>query len=370
MKKKAWYVSDRDFSMRNSEKQMLPGVNKKIDNQIKCMEKAGFSVLYKRIRESNFYWKNVINPFYSNEYWPQGDKIRAVDVVYIRFIRIDLGFLLYLRNIRKKNKNVKIVLEIPTYPYKGEMKTSIQKAIYFKDRVFSMFLRLYVDRIVLSTPNYKKLFGINVIYSPNGVEDDASSVTINNNSNEIHLIAVASMRFWHGYDRLINGLADYYKNNHEKIVYIHLVGDGPEIEMYKKKVHKFKLQDYIIFEGMKYGEELDEIYNKCCIGVGSLGIHRIDGKLNVSSLKVKEYVSKGFPIIISGYSDMLDEDTRKYILQYKADESPIDISKIVEFYQARIKNNEEIQNEIKYIFRKYYDLELLFKPIVDYFLEA
>jgi len=32
----------------------------------------------------------------------------------------------------------------------------------------------------------------------------------NNTSHELHLIGVAEVHYWHGFDRLVNGLAEYY----------------------------------------------------------------------------------------------------------------------------------------------------------------
>lgn len=46
----------------------------------------------------------------------------------------------------------------------------------------------------------------------------------NDTSKELHLIGVAEVHYWHGFDRLVRGLADYYRNNPEYKVYFHIVG--------------------------------------------------------------------------------------------------------------------------------------------------
>ena len=41
----------------------------------------------------------------------------------------------------------------------------------------------------------------------------------NDISKELHLIGVAEVHYWHGFDRLVNGMADYYRNHPEYKVY-------------------------------------------------------------------------------------------------------------------------------------------------------
>ena len=43
--------------------------------------------------------------------------------------------------------------------------------------------------------------------------------------NELHLIGVAEIHFWHGFDRLIKGLKEYYAHNPGYKVYFHIVGN-------------------------------------------------------------------------------------------------------------------------------------------------
>ena len=86
---------------------------------------------------------------------------------------------------------------------------------------------------------------------------------------EIHLLAVALFKKHHGYERIINGMNEYYKNGGKRIIKLYMVGDGPEIPMYEKIVKEYNLEDKVIFCGILEGAELDEIYNKCDIGLGS-----------------------------------------------------------------------------------------------------
>lgn len=368
MGKKLIYIcSDSERPGKRSEKD-AKGVNLKIEEQIKQFKAVGYDTLMCAPKENYMVdLGNILNPFGTVMNWSHVKPARDVSAVYTRLPMIDLAFLKILMEIKKRNKDVKILFEIPTYPYKGEMKTVRKRLLYYRGCFWGIFLKFFVDRIVLSTPGYKKVFGIRVMYVPNGVAYDNRKLPEKVvNEGEIHLAAVSSMRFWHGYERLFEGLSLYYKTKREITVVVHLVGTGIELKKYQLLVKKYHLEKYVIFEGFCTGEKLDGIYDKCHIGVGSLGIHRIDSKLNVSSLKLKEYASKGLPFVTEGFCDMEYPKTKKYILKVPSDETAINITDIVSFYNRIYSGSQMVNVEIKEKFRKYYDMEKVFKPVTDF----
>ena len=76
----------------------------------------------------------------------------------------------------------------------------------------------YIDRIVTYS-NDDYVFNIKTIKTKNGIifEDyETVKESPEKNKNAINLIAVAGFSFWHGYDRLLRGIGDYY-NDEEKI---------------------------------------------------------------------------------------------------------------------------------------------------------
>lgn len=346
----------------------LRGVNKKINYHLIQFRKNGYKVQLKYVESKGNSWANLLGVFSSYMSWDAVYSVPIYDVVYIRFAHIDYGFIRLMMKFKKRNPKVKILLEIPTYPYKGEMIGLKSRVLYMKDRLYSSFLRFCIDRIVLSTPDFKKLFGVRTLYVPNGVDYNSVGETnyTQTNVNEIHLIAVSTMQFWHGYDRLIRGMADFYKMESEYQVILHLVGNGDAFKDYKKLVQENRLEKYVIFEGPQEGRALDIIYEKSFIGVASLGIHRIDPSLKVSTLKIKEYVSRGLPVITAGYTDMYNNKTKRYILKLQSDDSNIDIDKIVQFYLSLFPQSKCIRNTVRETFRPYCDMEKLFKPIMDY----
>ena len=68
-----------------------------------------------------------------------------------------------------KNMNIRTVIEIPTYPYEAEGRTSLRgRVIQVLDKIFRKKLKKYVDRIVTYSDD-KMIFGIKTINTINGI---------------------------------------------------------------------------------------------------------------------------------------------------------------------------------------------------------
>ena len=140
------------------------------------------------------------------------------------------------------------------------------------------------------------------------------------------------MHPWHGFDRVIAGMANYYRTHtdtHDYKVYLNIVGFGvPElVDSYKKDVAKHQLEKYIIFHSALYGKELDAVFEQSDMGIGSRsGIDKI------KTLKNREYAARGIPFVYSETDD--DFEHQPYILKAAPDDSPLDIEKVIRFYQS------------------------------------
>lgn len=347
------------------------GVKKKVDAQIYGFEKNNMDVKIVDVSIKNNSFKNKVIrklPFTSiYGEWEVLKKIEPCECIYIRYIGSDYGFLKNLKSIKSRNKNTKIIIEIPTYPYEEEIsKNLLNIPNRLKDRLNRKKLYKYVDRIVTYSDD-EYIFKIKTINISNGV--DISSVkrkqAIKNEG--INVIAVASFSSWHGYDRFIKGLGEYYKNGGTEVINLHLVGDGDEIENYKKLIEEYDLNERVILYGRKSGIELDEIYDKCDIALDAMGRHR-SGIFYNSSLKGKEYMAKGMPIV-SGVKTELDKyKDFKYYKRVSADESNIDIKDIINFHENIYKNNDRelIIKEIRDLCTELFDINKCLKPIIDY----
>lgn len=259
---------------------------------------------------------------------------KKIDFVYIRYHLCDYLFLFVLKNLYKVTS--KIVIEIPTYPYKKELlKTSGGLLKWYVDVTSRLFLRFFVGRIVTYSKD-DNIFGIQTIKTCNGIVYDDVKIAkkINYNEAEINLISASITMSCHGYDRIIKGLSSYYSSGGNVNIIYHLVGDGAEIENYINLVKELNLEKNVIIYGFKGGQELEEIYDKADVAIDSLGIHRV-GLKTESTLKTREYAAKGLPIISSNLVDVFsDEDNFKYVYRVSADDSDVDMHKLIGFYKS------------------------------------
>lgn len=363
------------------------GPRKKVLSQIKAFEKCGIDLelvespfqLEGKIR-GNFLLRQVICrlPFtyvYSRHRYEE--KYKDADVFYIRFLAGDFYFSQFIKKLKKKNPNSKIVMELADYPTTWYMTTSLlYKIVYtpiiLKDILARRYYKKYVDRIALLKP-LDKVYGIPAIQFVNGIDVDSIQVRRPSGIDTIRLIAVAAMCNFHGYDRLIEGLHQYYTKGGTRRIEIHFVGGrdapGNELMRYKALCEQYQLHEYITFYGEKTGRELDEIYDRCNLAVASLGMYRI-GYKTANSLKIREYVAKGIPIISGCMIDIFEGREFSYVCEMPNDDSAINIEKIIYFFdQVYQLEEEKVISEIRSFAERYCDMFFAMRNIIDFFKE-
>ncbi|MDE5699028.1 MAG: hypothetical protein K2I96_16755 [Lachnospiraceae bacterium] len=308
---------------------------------------------------------------YAMDYDSAFAQIDNPDFVYIRHRALDRRYYLFLTKIRNRYPQVKIILEIPTYPYKGELLASrTMWPFYFKDAFRRNRLKKIVDRIaILTDDNF--IFGVPTLKIQNGIlVDTIVPAELHKDTEEINLIAVSACLPVHGYERCIRGLADYYNKSGSgrKIVKFHLVGEGGELELYKSLVQKNHLEAYVIFYGKKTGRELDAIYDKADIAMGAFAFYKAGITIS-STLKVKEYLAKGLPVVSGCYEDSFGKDDVDFYLGFANDDSTVDIAKVLRFYEDILKkygSREVLRDKIRSYAKKKVDMSVVMKPVVDY----
>ncbi|SDL28483.1 Glycosyltransferase involved in cell wall bisynthesis [Clostridium cochlearium] len=283
------------------------------------------------------------------------------DIIYIRKYEI-LNGIRILRKI-KKNSNVNIIHEIPTYPYYEEMKKNSNYFIYILNKILDSKMDKISNLIPVILGKEIKFKSKKYLSISNGINLDNINVKNKNiiDENRLDLIGIAKIEFWHGYDKIIKGLKDYYDGKRNLKVYFHLVGDGPELVNLKKMVSEYNLEDYVIFYGNKTGQELNELINMADIGIGSLANHR-KGLTKDSALKNREYCARGIPFIIASDDDAFKNDF-KYIFKVKTDELPININEIIEFYN--FVKDKDCKNEMRKYAEENLTWEVTMKPIIN-----
>jgi len=274
-------------------------------------------------------------------------KDNNIEFVYIRSNHNANPFTINMVK-RMKKYGAKVVMEIPTYPYDSEYEAQgMSKQIFF-DRLFRNSLAKQLDAIVTFS-DYDKIFGQKTIRISNGIDFDSVKMKsrINDTSKELNLIGVAEIHEWHGFDRLVKGLAEYYSKPQEYLVKFHVVGyffsTGIENE-FKKIIKDNHMENYVILYGKKHGAELEDIFDKCDFGIGSLGRHRV-GIDKIKTLKNREYAARGIPFVYSETDS--DFEQKPYVLKVPADETPVDINSIISFYKDLSMSPAEIRESIK-----------------------
>ena len=178
---------------------------------------------------------------------------------------------------------------------------------------------------------------------------------------------MAEVHLWHGYDRLIKGIGEYYKNTADpRDVYFHIVGGVAPDDRYKDNeyhqgfqniIDHYGIQDRIIFHGTLFGEELDKVFNQCQFAIGSLARHR-SGITVIKTLKNREYATRGLPFIYSEQDS--DFDHQPYVLKAPADETPINVQQILDFMDSHQFNPQEIRKTVEHLTWK-----IQMKKVVD-----
>ena len=280
--------------------------------------------------------------------------VNAIEMVYARSFMNASPIL--VRLFHKLNKRgIKCITEIPTYPYDSEFKgyPLKYKIPLYIDKLFRKALAKKMEAIVTFS-NEETIFGKRTICISNGIDLDSIPIHNPKKQNDIHLIAVAEIHYWHGFDRLVAGMGEYYKLNPDaRKVFFHVVGweddRGTTSNGYltvEQTAKKYNIGQYVVNHGKLFGDKLDEVFNQCVFAIGSLGRHR-SGITNIKTLKNREYAARGIPFIYSETDN--DFEDKPYIIKAPADESPVNIRQIIDFIDTHDVNPSEIRNTVEHL---------------------
>lgn len=363
------------FSYTDDLNDRFSGVSKKIKSQVNAIENLGYNVylsgffdgLYmvedeidsldlKNINKINK--KKVLFDFIFNKI-----KTLGINILYIRMFGATSSLISFLRKV--KNLNVKLILEIPTYPYDNESKMLKSKMINIIDRIYRKKYKNLLDYIVtFSDDDY--IFGVKCINISNAVEEeDICSEFYEKDSSVLNFISVSTLHYWHGVDRFVSSIIKYLESGDEKKeIMFYIV--GPENEYINKILCNIKKNPNVIgrikFLGYKNNTELKHIYRSMHIGVGSLARHR-SGIYDINTLKNKEYCANGLPLIYS--ENDKDLDGKEFIFKVNPDESDINISSIINWYNCSKLDSKEISDYSK-MFTWNIQLSKVFRVLEEY----
>jgi glycosyltransferase involved in cell wall biosynthesis len=240
----------------------------------------------------------------------------------------------FIKKMQRQNPQMKIFLEFGTYPFDAELEGPI-KTLY---PVSEFYLKRQKGRVsrIITFCGQDEIHDIACVKMRNGisVEEHPWRSAPPAFSDTLDLIAVSTLHNWHAYDRLIEGMKRYYEKDfaRKKInVRFHIVGDGDKKSELRQMASEFGLEDKVIFYGFKSGAELDAVFEQSHVAVGTLGMHRIKAEV-VSSLKNREYCARGVPFVLAT-DDPDFPATLNFVHYVPGDDSPLDITALIEFYE-------------------------------------
>ena len=286
----------------------------------------------------------------------------GIQFVYARcFMNASPWLISLFKRLRKAG--IHTVTEIPTFPYDQEYNrhTSWNMLLEFRiDKCFRRRLYKYMDAMVTFS-DAKEIFGQRTINISNGVDFDSIPLhsPLTSHLSPLHLIGVAEVHPWHAFDRVVAGIGEYYSHqssaiSHQPDVFFHIVGGVHPFHMklyFVPLLEKYPfIKDKIIFHGTLFGKELDDVFNQCQFAIGSLGRHR-SGITVIKTLKNREYATRGIPFIYSEQDS--DFDHQPYIIKAPADETPIDIRRIMDFMAHFSMKPGEIRKTVEPLQWKY-----------------
>lgn len=301
------------------------------------------------------------------DYFPVLERLEDPDYLFIRHAGVDRQFIRFLRSVKERYPKCRIVIEFPTYPYLRErLRERVNWLLLLGELYHQRKLKKYTDRIVAYT-EFATIFGIEVINIFNGIDVDSIKPIETELTDKIVLLSVAHMQPYHGFERLIRGLKEYYGRGGERKIELYLVGEGNECKKYKELVEKVKIGDHVRFFGKQTGEQLEKIYQQGSVGVTSFGDYKI-GVDYSSTLKSREYLAHGLPVIGATKLDVFVHHPAPYYLKFPNDASTVDVDKIVEFYDQiyQENNRSKVSKEIHRYAREHVDISKTMKPVLDY----
>lgn len=341
-------------------------LKKKVYGQLDAFKKKGFKIYLITINKLKYSIIDINNDT-KNEYIYLNKESLYLDItnlivkfnpkiIYVRHSITGFFLIQFYRLLKNNCKNTKMIIEFPTIPYDGEMKSNGRTSdIIDIDRFYRQQLKDFFD-ISINFNGLNEVFGIQSIPTKNGIMLKQIPIKSNktNDKKEISLIGLATLHSSNGYERVLHGIYEYYNKYYKKYKYtirLNIVGIGPSLFELEETCDNYKINKYTSFLGLLDGKELDDIFEKSDIALGSLGFYK-NGIKNGSPLKTKEYCARGIPFII-GYDDLSFNEDVEYIMKVENDNTPIDMCKVIDFYEFT-----QNKNNLPYIMRDFAERNL------------
>ena len=316
----------------------LAGVVNKIEAQRKAFLSSGYHTDFMTLADGHIILNGKV---ISHNSWSKlnfhvlfhhflGSLGSSYDFIYIRFQGCPPGLLSALATLTADSPSIPILLEIPTWPYKQERKT-------LRDFLRGLLsdwdihgLHKFVHKVITFSSEIS-ILGIETIRIQNGV--DVFSLPISNPplNGPLRLVGVANLSFWHGFDRIIEGISMYNTHINDRLIRFDIVGDGAERQNLERLTQLRGLSNSVFFHGTLRGQDLNRLLTRSNIGVSCIGMHRTNK--DTTELKSRDYCARALPFIASAPDPDFPEDLC-FVHLVLQDDHPVDLTPIVQWYQS------------------------------------
>jgi len=286
------------------------------------------------------------------------------DFLYIRYPLAIPSFVGFLHATKKANPKIKIVVEMPTFPYRQELRSPKQRVLLALDDLGRGGLKEYVD-VIVTFFGQSEIFGIPCIQTSNGIDVDRIPFTAKSSHDpSLSMIAVANLADWHGLDRVLRGLVTYVQQEGSRPTRLDIVGEGPAEPVLRSLTRDLGLQDVVRFHGVRRGAELDALFADADLALSSLGMHRL-GLRRSSSLKAREYCARGIPFVLASDDPDFPEEIR-FVHRVPADESPVDVATLVDFIDGLRDDDPPYAMDMRHYAEERLTWRAKLEPVIHY----
>ena len=288
-------------------------------------------------------------------------RLSQYDYIYIRYQGSSPMFLYLLWRLKARNPKMQIHLEIPSFPYDTEYAGLRDHTLGLVDRFFRRYLHHHVDHVVTFS-RHNRIFGIPAICTDNGVSVETVPMMESlPEPGSLCFLGVANLAFWHGYDRVIRGLAAYYAQGGQREVRFLVVGGGKERERLQRLASDTGMSEKVSFLGTLHGKALDAVFARSRLGISTLGMHRVIK--DTTSLKSREYCARGLPFV----TDRQDPDFPvdfPFLYQAPASDEPLDIALLLAFLDD-VEAIPDFRRKMRRYAEQHLDWNTKMQPVID-----
>ncbi|HOY06133.1 MAG TPA: glycosyltransferase [Saprospiraceae bacterium] len=295
---------------------------------------------------------------------------REYDFIVIRHMPTHRAFLKLLEKAKKTNPRIRIIIELPTWPYDAEMKGPIGSFMLTVDRLYRARLREFTDRFLHYGPE-EGIWGVPAIFVQNGISVGRipPPVALRPEPGLLRMTFIGSMGYWHGLDRLLEGMRIFLDKKNagtQPAIHLKILGNGAESEEIRALVARLGLQHHVTLIPPKNGKEFDALMAQTDLGIGTLATHRIGLALN-SALKHRTYCAYGLPFLFAG-EDADFPANFPFSLRIPGDESPVQMEELIGFVEDLHRQYPDAAPQIRAYAEAQLDWTNKIKPVLEYLL--